>query len=521
MIETRAVLAASPDVALLAVRRPGARLLINIWWLNIVALGLAGTAIGSPNTPGITVIAALLCVVPTWLVMVRDRVDAEARMAVGIAGISLPALFVFLFQNHPWQMDLHMYFLVALAALIVLCDRRVIITCAGLIVVHHLALNFLAPHAVFSGHGDLPRTLLHAVIVALLTITLLRAGGRMTNLIIAKDHQAEVSEALRIEQQLRVEADDALSKAEAVLVTHRQAAADDRRRRDADHAERGASEAAGRRHQMADDIETRLGAIITDLGAMASQLREGKTLLAGTFEQTVEQSVALRRVHDRVDGDVHRLQGGTERLVASIHEVGRYAGSARETAFAAAQRSDAMIPKVADLALTVEAASDITKLISAIASQSRLLAINATIEAAREGGKGFGVVAVAMKSLAARTDEATREIAMQLDNIRRATRDVSESIAFTADAVRSIDRSATNISTAVGVQIVATTEIALSAEAMAGQIVHAASETEALGAAIGVLREIIDQTNCVASAVSMRSVELDDTVRNVLAELRA
>lgn len=521
MIEARAIQSVRPDNALLAVRHPGARLLIIVWWLNIAALYIAGIAIGSSDTVAITVIGALLCVVPTWLVMFADRVDAPARMAVGISGISLPALFVLLFQGHPWQMDLHMYFLVALAALIVLCDRWVIIACATLIVVHHLALNYLAPHAVFAGHSDLPRALLHGVIVALLTITLIRAGGRMTRLIVAKAQEAEVSEALRIEQQLRVDADDALSKSEAVLVAHRQAAAEERRRRDADHAERATSDAAGRRRQMADEIEARLGVIVTDLGVMASQLWAGKTVLAGTFDQTVEKSTALRQVHDRVEGDVKRLQGGTERLVTSIHEVGRYAGDARETAHAGALRSDDMTPKVAELAVTVEAASDIIKLISAIASRSRLLALNATIEAAREGGKGFAVVAVEMKSLAARTDQATQQITTQLEDIRRATRDVSESIAFTAVAVRSIDQSAANISIVVQAQIVATTDIALSAEAMAGQIDCAAGEAEALGAAIGVVREVIDQTNSVASAVSQRSVELDETVKNVLAELRA
>jgi len=519
--ESRAIQTVRPDDALLAVRQPGARLLIIVWWLNVAALYVAGIAIGSPQTVTITVIGALLCVVPTWLVRFAHRVDAPVRMAVGISGISLPALFVFLFQGHPWQMDLHMYFLVALAALIVLCDRRVIITCAALIVVHHLTLNFLAPHAVFAGHSNLPRALLHGVIVTLLTITLIRAGGRMTGLIVAKAQEAEVSEALRIEQQLRVEADDALSKSEAVLVAHRQAAAEERRQGDALHAGRAASDAAGRRRQMADEIEARLGVIVTDLGVMASQLWSGKTMLAGTVDQTVEKSTALRQVHDRVEADVKRLQGDTDRLVTSIHEVGRYAGDARETAHAGAMRSDDMSPKVAELASTVEAASDIIKLISSIASRSRLLALNAAIEAAREGGKGFGVVAVEMKSLASRTDAATQQISSHLEDIRRATRDVSESIAFTSVAVRSIDQSAANISTVVQAQIVATTDIASSAEEMGGRIDRAASEAEALGAAIGVVREVIDKTNSVASAVSQRSVELDETIKSVLAELRA
>lgn len=521
MIETRAIQAVRADEALLAVRLPGARLLIIVWWFNVAALCIAGIAIGSAHTVSITTIGALFCIVPTWLVSVAGRVDATARMATAIAGMSLPALFVTQFQGHPWQMDLHMYFLAALAAMIVLCDRQVILTCAALIVSHDIALNYIAPHGELTEHADLPRVMFRALIVALLTITLVRAGGRMSRLIVATAQEVEVSEALRIEQDRRIEADDALAKSQAVLAAHKQGAADDRRRRAADEVERAASDAAARRHQMADDIEARFGAIVTDLGVMATQLWAGKKMLAGSFAQTVERSSALRLVHDRVEGDVKILQNGSERLVASIHEVGRNAGDARETAHAGARTSAELTPKMGDLAVTVEAASTIIKLISSIASRSRLLALNATIEAAREGGKGFGVVAEAMKSLAAQTDQATRQIAGQLDDIRRATGDVSTSIAFTAAAVRSIDQSAANISTAVQHQIVATTDIALAAEAMAHQIIYAAGEAEALGSAIAVVREVIEQTNSVASAVSERSIELDETVKNVLAELRA
>ena len=44
-----------------------------------------------------------------------------------------PALGVYLLQGHAWQMDGHMYFFVALAALTVLCDWRPIVLASALI----------------------------------------------------------------------------------------------------------------------------------------------------------------------------------------------------------------------------------------------------------------------------------------------------------------------------------------------------------------------------------------------------
>ena len=65
----------------------------------------------------------------------------------------------------------------------------------------------------------------------------------------------------------------------------------------------------------------------------------------------------------------------------------------------------------------------VADMIGEIAAKSNLLAINATIEAARAGdaGKGFAVVASEVKALATQTARSTQEIAKHVGQVRNGT----------------------------------------------------------------------------------------------------
>lgn len=505
------------DDALLTIRQPGARLLVLLFWLNVPALYLASWLIGRDNALLIAGLGALLCIIPTLLVFGTGRVDAPVRLIIGLTAVSFPALFLYPFEGHPWQMDLHMYFFAALATLAVLCDRRVILAGAGFIAVHHLLFNYIAPHWVFSGEGDLPRVLLHAIIVVMQTAVLLWLTGHLATLIVQTAEAAQTSEALRIE------ADDARAKSDAALIALERAQIDADRQRVAEEAIRAAAEAAERRRLAADAIEARLGAIVAELGRMASELSISKTRLIGSLEGTVARTGDLCSSHARAEDDVRAMAADTERLVASILEVGRTATEARETALTGTRATTDLSPKVMTLAATVESASTILKLISAIATKSNLLSLNARIEAAREGaeGRGFAVVASEIKMLAAQTAQATCQIEEQLEDIRSAVLSVSGAITVASTSVHSIDQSASRIASVVQQQIAATTEIATASEQMAQHIALASGEADALSSAIDEMRGAMEQTDRIASAVSDRSRELNDTVRSVLSELRA
>ncbi|MFZ2997123.1 methyl-accepting chemotaxis protein [Sphingobium sp.] len=504
----------TPD-PLQAIRLSGARMLMLVFWLNVPALFVTATLIGSPDALLATLFAAALALLPTLSVL-RHDVTAPARMALAVTTMAFPALYIFLLRDHPWQMDMHMAFFAALAALTALLDRPALLAAAAVTAVHHLILNYAHPEWVFPSGGDLPRVLFHATILILQTATLLWIVARLDQMIRAQAAEKACSDALR------VVADEAKGRAEAALVALEKAQVVADRQRVVEEAARRAEEATDRRRLVADALEARLGAVVSDLGQLARQLSTSKQWLFDLLDRTTARSDELRAAHVRARGDVRAVAQDTERLATSIGEVGSSAGRTRQSAHQGAEATRALTPEVQALATTVDAASTIVALISQIAGQSRTLSFNAGIEAARSQGdaRGFAVVASEMKSLSTQTADATRQIDRYLDDIRRAAASVSSAIEIAARSAETIDFSAAAIADEVADQIRATGEIAAATEEMACHIANAAAQADALSAALVEAQGAMDQTDSVASALASRSEALQETVRSVLQELR-
>src|SRR5437879_9116907 len=124
------------------------------------------------------------------------------------------------------------------------------------------------------------------------------------------------------------------------------------------------------------------------------------------------------------------VAAATEELSISVDDIGRRVHESNRIAEAAvlqAQQTDGRIGKLSRAAQEI---GDVVKLITAIAEQTNLLALNATIEAARAGeaGRGFAVVASEDKSLASQTASATAEISSHIFGMQGATPDPAAGI---------------------------------------------------------------------------------------------
>ncbi len=198
-----------------------------------------------------------------------------------------------------------------------------------------------------------------------------------------------------------------------------------------------------------------------------------------------------------------------QNVAENAQEVSTSAFSATNMAQEGGQQVDKAIEQIAIISENVNTSADIIEdlghksqeigqivdLITNIASQTNLLALNAAIEAARAGeqGRGFAVVAEEVRKLAEESEEATKRIALLINQIQEES----------SRAVQAMDTGTTEV--ANGIEVVARAGEAFSSiisavEKVNEQIQEMSAASQQMAASAETAIDSMEQTTLTADS---------------------
>lgn len=273
---------------------------------------------------------------------------------------------------------------------------------------------------------------------------------------------------------------------------------------------------------LAEQFDSSVGQSITILSSNATDMRSQASEMFELANKSIKEVQVINTSSEAMSNDISTVASATEELSSSVSEIAHLVAKSQKVANQAVESAQAMNGSVTSLSQGSQKIEQVIGLINVIAEQTNLLALNATIEAARAGeaGKGFAVVASEVKNLSNQTSNAIDNIAGLINSIQS---DVKGAVTTASDidqVIHQIDEISAGIASAVEEQASATKEISqtvtLSADNCAGIAQRVQDVSSALNQANSSMSLVLEG----ATQVDHESSHLSGNVTTFLHQIR-
>ena len=173
------------------------------------------------------------------------------------------------------------------------------------------------------------------------------------------------------------------------------------------------------------------------VSSIAKEVKDGMGMIENTVVSLLENSKEQNSVFQNTKNKFSEISASIQEMDSLILDVARVIDGTNDNSTEAENVSKQVLDDMQELTTTIKNTVDsistlqehsleiteVVNVISGISKQTQLLALNASIEAARAGdsGRGFAVVAAEISKLALETDSATKSISNVINEIQQQT----------------------------------------------------------------------------------------------------